>query len=312
MNDRYQNTVRLMLAIAPDVFDTTRFAMKGGTAINLFLQDMPRLSVDIDVVMTDHAPARPEALVIIGEELARAKVAIERQGHKVVFSQTSATAKIKGDDVKLTAYSADAAVKVEVNYVFRGTLLPPQPRAVVPAAQSMFRVDFEVPVLHEAELYGSKLVAALDRQHPRDIFDVLHMFDTYGLRADFVEAFVGYLAGHNRPPHEVLCGRQRSLEDEYHSGFVGMTIDEVSLDRLVEIQTRLHYQLPRALTKNQQDFLVSLVRLEPDWSLMPYTHLKDMPAIRWKMENLRKLKARDAARFAEQEKLLGACFESLE
>lgn len=53
MNPTYVDTVRLMLAIAPIVFDTPRFAMKGGTALNLFLHDMPRLSVDIDVVVTD-------------------------------------------------------------------------------------------------------------------------------------------------------------------------------------------------------------------------------------------------------------------
>jgi hypothetical protein len=48
----YANTVRLLLNIAPDVFAGNRFAMKGGTAINMFVRDMPRLSVDIDVVYT--------------------------------------------------------------------------------------------------------------------------------------------------------------------------------------------------------------------------------------------------------------------
>lgn len=65
MNDQYLNTVRLMLAIAPDVFDTPHFAMKGGTAINMFVRDLPRLSVDIDVVMRAHGPDRREALAII-------------------------------------------------------------------------------------------------------------------------------------------------------------------------------------------------------------------------------------------------------
>jgi len=79
MNDQYLNTVRLMLAITPDVFDTPHFAMKGGAAINMFVQDLPRLSVDIDVVMREHGPDRREALAIIHDELMRAKTAIERQ-----------------------------------------------------------------------------------------------------------------------------------------------------------------------------------------------------------------------------------------
>jgi predicted nucleotidyltransferase component of viral defense system len=309
MNEKYLNTVRLMLAIAPDVFHTERFAMKGGTALNVFVQDMPRLSVDIDVVMTDHRPARAEALAIISDELARTSDAIVRQGLKVSFSKIASPNKIKGDDVKLTAYSDDAEVKVEVNYVFRGTLLPVVSRQIVPRAQEMFRVDFEIPTLADAELYGSKLVAALDRQHPRDIFDILHMYDTYGLREDFVDAFVGYLAGHNRPPHEVIGAKQKSMDNEYHASFVGMTVDAVSLETLVDVQTRLHRELPKALTRKHKDFLISLVKLEPDWSLMPYAHLEEMPAIRWKMENLLKLKKKDISRFAEQETLLIQSFE---
>lgn len=310
MNDRYLNTVRLMLAIAPDVFDTPHFAMKGGTAINMFVQDLPRLSVDIDVVMCSHEPGRDEALAIIHDELARARQAIERQGHRVTLA--TASGRNKGDDVKLTVSSAEAQVKVEVNYVFRGTLTPTVTRSVVPRAQAMFRVDFEVPTLADAELYGSKLVAALDRQHPRDIFDVQHMYDTYGLRQDVVTAFVGYLAGHNRPVHEVLFAKPRSLEDEYEAGFVGMTVDQVDLAALEAVQSRLHHDLPRALTAEHREFLASLVRLEPDWSLMPYDHLRDLPAIRWKVENLGKLRTRDATRFAHQDALLEQGFAALD
>lgn len=87
----------------------------------------------------------------------------------------AASGRHQGDDVKLTASSADAQVKVEVNYVFRGTLMPTVMRSVVPRAQKMFRVDFELPTFDDAELYGSKLVAARDRQHLRDIFDVQHI-----------------------------------------------------------------------------------------------------------------------------------------
>jgi predicted nucleotidyltransferase component of viral defense system len=310
MNDQYLNTVRLMLAIAPDVFDTPHFAMKGGTAINMFVQDLPRLSVDIDVIMRSHEPDRAEALSIINTELTRAKQAIERQGYHVTVA--GAGGRNKGDDVKLTVASADTQVKVEVNYVFRGTLTATVMRSVVPRAQEMFRVDFEVPTLADAELYGSKLVAALDRQHPRDIFDVQHMYDTYGLREDFVTAFVGYLAGHNRPVHEVLFAKPHSLAHEYEAGFVGMTVDEISLAQLEEIQARLHHELPRALSPKHREFLLSLVRLAPDWPLMPYDHLRDMPAIRWKIENLRKLRARNEQRFADQEALLREAFSALD
>ncbi|RQZ16801.1 nucleotidyl transferase AbiEii/AbiGii toxin family protein [Burkholderia sp. Bp9031] len=296
--------------VAPEVFDSPHFAMKGGTAINMFVQDLPRLSVDIDVVMRAHEPNRDEALKIINADLARARTAIERQGYAVTVA--GATGKNKGDDVKLLVSSHDAQVKVEVNYVFRGTLMPTVTRSVVPRAQELFRVDFEVPTLSDAELYGSKLVAALDRQHPRDIFDVQHMYDTLGMREDIVDAFVAYLAGHNRPIHEVLFAHPRSLADDYDAGFVGMTVDEIGLAPLEAVQQRMHDELPQALTEAHRKFLLSLVRLEPEWSVMPYEHLQKMPAIRWKIENLKRLKVRDEKRFLDQEAMLRARFFPVE
>jgi hypothetical protein len=62
MDKSYVDIVRLMLEIVPDVFASGRFAMKGGSALNLFVQDLPRLSVDIDVVFVVHQTGRDDAL----------------------------------------------------------------------------------------------------------------------------------------------------------------------------------------------------------------------------------------------------------
>ena len=80
MDKHYADTVRLLLNIAPDVFDNDIFAMKGGTAINLFLRDMPRLSVDIDVVYQPWQTPRDEALQAINQELAAIAQRVERLG----------------------------------------------------------------------------------------------------------------------------------------------------------------------------------------------------------------------------------------
>jgi predicted nucleotidyltransferase component of viral defense system len=58
MNPTYLATARLMAEIAPTVFESGVFALKGGTAINLFLRDMPRLSVDLDLVFSDYRVPR--------------------------------------------------------------------------------------------------------------------------------------------------------------------------------------------------------------------------------------------------------------
>jgi predicted nucleotidyltransferase component of viral defense system len=54
MNQIYLDTVRLLTQVAPIAFADGVFALKGGTAINLFVRDMPRLSVDLDLVFPDY------------------------------------------------------------------------------------------------------------------------------------------------------------------------------------------------------------------------------------------------------------------
>ena len=62
MNQLYLDTARLLMQVVPLVFVDDTFALKGGTAINLFVRDMPRLSVDLDLVFPDHTLPRDEAL----------------------------------------------------------------------------------------------------------------------------------------------------------------------------------------------------------------------------------------------------------
>jgi predicted nucleotidyltransferase component of viral defense system len=176
MNPTFVQTVNLLLDIAPTVFQTPRFAMKGGTALNLFVQDLPRLSVDIDVVFINHLADRDTALKEIAQEIQRIEEATAEMGY------ATRTRKVHGgDEVKLDIFSAEAEVKVEVNFVFRGTVLPVQTCSLSEKTQALFSKNIRIPVLSPSELYGSKLVAAMDRQHPRDLFDVLKMYESHGL-----------------------------------------------------------------------------------------------------------------------------------
>jgi hypothetical protein len=151
----------------------------------------------------------------------------------------------------------------------------------------------------------------MDRQHPRDIFDVLKMTDRFGWPASFVDCFVAYLAGHNRPVHEVLFPKQLPLEPAFTNEFAGMTSDVVNLTVLDQAQACLLTELPRALSSSHRDFLTSLVSAEPAWELMPFPHLQHLPALQWKLLNLRKLKAADPIRFQMQHAELAAGFKNL-
>ena len=304
MNQNYIDTVRLLLAIAPAVFASGRFAMKGGTALNLFVQKMPRLSVDIDLVFVDHRPDRQAALQVIAEELATVQAALVRKGYRAHLP-----ANAEGDDVKLVVSNEAAQVKVEVNFVFRGTALPVETRSLVASAQDLFTTELTVPVLATAELCGSKLVAAMDRQHPRDIFDVMHMLDHFGWQPSFIDCFVVYLAGHNRPVHEVLFPKTKPLEPAFTNEFAGMTRDTIDLDTLAQMQVRLLKELPPQLTQAHRAFLLSLVQGDPAWERMPMQHLRELPALKWKLMNLSKLKKSSAKRFAAQHQLLAERFD---
>lgn len=299
MKQAYIDTVRLLIDIAPDVFASPRFAMKGGTALNLFVQDMPRLSVDIDVVFTDHTLGRDEALAAIQNDLQAVASRLQARGLLVTLPK-----KPTGEDVKLFVQNGAVEVKVEVNHVFRGALLPVRKMPLTAAAQDMFTAEIAVTMLDIPEIYGSKLVAAMDRQHPRDIFDVVKMYEKFGLEPAFVDCFVAYLAGHNRPVHEVLFSQDAALDDIYEHHFRGMTSEDISLETLKTTRAHLKAELPRALSSHHKAFLLSLVQGEPDWTLMPFPHLKDLPAIKWKLANLDKLKATKPDGFARQHDLL--------
>jgi hypothetical protein len=151
--------------------------MKGGTAINLFVQDLPRLSVDIDVVYLPHQKPREAAMAEIATELNAIRDRLQRRGLAAEVMATSV-----GDETKIFVRRGRDQVKVEINHVFRGAVLLPETRPLVKAASDLFTVGFSVPTLAVPELYGSKLVAALDRQHPRDLFDVHGMFQTHEIQ----------------------------------------------------------------------------------------------------------------------------------
>ena len=301
MDKHYADTVRLLLNIAPEVFDNDVFAMKGGTAINLFLRDMPRLSVDIDVVYRPWQTPRDQALQTIHQELAAIAQRVERLG-----VQTRLIRSKDFEDTKLIAENESSQVKVEVNVVFRGTVLPVERHPLGSRTSDRFGVEFEVPILAPDELYASKLVAALDRQHPRDLFDVWQLFQTGGLTDAMIECFVVYLAGHNRPTHEVLFGNDKDIASEYARTFVGMTEVACPLETLLDTRARLRHELPRRLHAAHRQFLRGMVRAEPDWSLLQCPHAAELPALRWKIVNLETFRKRRPRDFATQANALDA------
>jgi predicted nucleotidyltransferase component of viral defense system len=306
VNQTYIETARMMVQVAPLVFTDERLALKGGTAINLFLRNMPRLSVDLDLTFTDHRVKRSDALAAINNAIREAEGRLQRRGFQTQIASTR-----DGIEAKLLIRRGKIEVKIETNYVIRGTTNPPRRASLTPMAKEVLLADLEVPILSAEDIYGGKLVAALDRQHPRDLFDVLQLFANEGITPGIRRSFVVYLASHNRPIHEVLFPTEIDISREYESTFRGMTTEPIELSELLSVRSRLLHELPRSLPTAERQFLMSLADAEPQWQLLDVEHAQELPAIKWKVQNLQKLAIENKAKLRAQADELAHRFESL-
>ena len=295
MNQIYLDTVRLLTQVAPIVFADSVFALKGGTAINLFVRDMPRLSVDLDLVFPDYTLPREEALASINKAIRNAAERLTTRGF---LTHTIASA--DAGETKLLVRRGSVELKVEVNFVMRGTVHPVRNASLSPRASEVLLADLELPVVSFEDMYGGKLVAAMDRQHPRDLFDCLQLFAHEGITPAIRRAFVVYLASHNRPVHEVLFPIVRDVSQEYERTFKGMTAESVELSELIAARERLIHELQHGLDADERKFLMSFVRNQPDWSLLEIPHLAELPGIRWKLHNLGQLAKLSPKKFNAQ------------
>src|ERR1700678_4184012 len=282
----YREQVSLLLRVLPIVGSDQVFALKGGTAINLFVRDLPRLSVDIDLTFLPLVE-RNEALVRIRDALQHIAVAVENQ-----IPEATVNASPRHDAPKLVVGARGAVIKVEPNATLRGSVYPPNVRRTRPTVEAEFEQSVSVSVLSEADLYGGKLVAALDRQHPRDLFDTKLLLDAEGLTDEVRMAFVVYLASHGRPISEILDPALKPVQKLFEGEFAGMTRAEFTCRELEDTRAQLIHLLRSDLTQAEREFLLSIKRAEPRWDLIPVPHLRQLPGIKWKFKNVEELAKR--------------------
>ena len=291
--DIYRRQVALLVRILPLVAEESCFALKGGTAINLFIRDMPRLSVDIDLTYVPVAP-RAESLAAIDAAMkrivARVKKAIPEA--QVIMSGS------EGAITTLFVREGGVQTKIEVTPVLRGCVYEPETRSVSDAVESTFGFA-EIPVVSFADLYAGKIVAALDRQHPRDLFDVRDLLANEGIDDDLRKAFIVYLLSHGRPMSEVLAPTRKDISDEFFRGFEGMTEQPVSRDELIAAREALIVEIVGKMPESHRRFLISFERGAPDWALLGIPGAPELPAVKWRQQNLDKLAKEKRAELVE-------------
>lgn len=286
--DDYRKQAALLVRTVPFVATEAEFALKGGTAINLFLRDMPRLSVDIDLTYVPIAD-RVTSLTAIDAGMKRIASAITK-GIRGALVNASQPRDESSYTTKLIVRADDVQIKIEVTPVLRGCVYEPTVMRVSSRVEDQFGFA-EMQVLNFADLYAGKIMAALDRQHPRDLFDVRDLLANEGIDDRLRKAFMVYLLSNNRPMAEILEPLRRDLSVEYMRGFEGMVEQPVSLDELLKAREDLIVDVVGKMPELHKQFLVSVKKGEPDWSLLDLPDAKDFPAVRWKLENLAKLSA---------------------
>jgi len=284
----YKIQVALLLQVLPEVAKEADFALHGGTAINLFVREMPRLSVDLDITYMP-IEDRATSLSKIIEGLKRIKANIESIVPRVNIT-------LDEKILKLLISTPTAQIKLEVNQANRGVLETPMEMMLCQRAQDEFNAFAAITVVSLPQLYGGKICAALDRQHPRDLFDIKLLMEHEGFTEEMKKDFILCLLSSNRPLYEIL---NPNLTDQRHAmenHFDGMSAVPFSYEEFEKIRVNLIRIVNENLNEEDKTFLMSFIGLEPNWEIYDF---EKFPAVKWKLENLKKLKEANPGKYQD-------------
>ncbi len=282
-NNPFFKQVELLVAVLPLLAQHNCFALKGGTAINLFVRDLPRLSVDIDLAYLPIAD-RERSLADIDSALRALGLVIEQRipATSVNYTVLSGT----NYCIKLIVQQGSTAIKIEVTPVLRGCVYAPQQLSTQSKVEALFG-SATVQCLSFYDLFGGKLCAALDRQHPQDLFDVMLLLQNEGLSRELIQAFMVYLIGHNRPMAELLAPHRQDITRAFEFEFNNMTSEAVSVDELSTAREAVIAAISNTLTNDDKQFLLAVKSGAVDWSTFAFPEVEHLPAIQWKLFNLK-------------------------
>lgn len=279
---RYTDRVKLLVEILPALAQEPNFALKGGTAINLFEQDLPRLSVDIDLTwLPVHDYAEDSRL--IAEALGRLADGLRARPLQL---QVQSSAGEGGAVHRLVASRGRARVQIETTPVMRGVVHPVRNLVVRPRVEEVFGFA-SVQVVDFADLYAGKLAAALSRQHPRDLFDVGLLLEDERADVTLWRTSLIYLTCSPKPAWEMLAPRAPAdFVPTFEAHFKGMTAAPIAVEALLETRERLLAKVAQWLDGPSCAFLRSVEDEQPDFSLIGLAHAQALPVVRRKLHNL--------------------------
>ncbi|OGT50657.1 MAG: hypothetical protein A3E84_00020 [Gammaproteobacteria bacterium RIFCSPHIGHO2_12_FULL_42_13] len=284
--EQYISQVNLLLNCLPALREQNIFALKGGTAINFFIRDLPRLSVDIDLTFLKYID-RNSAISEIEDGLRTMSQSILQKNPRYKIRELKTQ---EGILQKLLVIDHDTTIKIEPNFIMRGTLLEPEKMNLKKYVEEEFAFNVkDIPVLAQSEIYAGKICAALSRQHPRDFFDVKELLSNEGITDNIRQAFVVYLVCSPRPIHELLNPNLIDISAIYKNEFLNMAKKEVLLNALLETRKTLIKTIQKNLSSDERNFILSIKSGNPDYTLLPFKNIDKLPAVQWKLINIKKM-----------------------
>ncbi len=155
----------------------------------------------------------------------------------------------------------------------------------------------EAQVVSDGQLFGGKIVAALDRQHPRDLFDVMMLFRHSGYTEQIHQGVLFSMLSSQRPFHELLQPSRIDQKAVLSSQFSGMTKETFTYTMFEETRETLIQEVHSHLTENDKKFLLNFAHGKPRWGEYNYS---SFPGIKWKLMNIKKLKEENRQKFDQQ------------
>lgn len=294
--------IGLLEALRAHPYLKDRWALKGGTALNLFVFDLPRLSVDIDL----NYVASADRAVMLAE---RPKV---EQAMQAVFGRGGFTVNRQPDDHaggkwRLrygSAVTEGGNLEVDLNFMLRVPLWPVtrQDSRKVGSFQAK-----DIPVLDVHELAAGKLAALLSRHASRDLFDAHQLLTTQQLDpAKLRLAFVLYGAMNRKDWRTVSVDdvgfEERELKDQLTPVLAESVLEKIGpadvwATRMIdECKAALSLVLPMTATEREfLDRVLDAGEVRPEL-LTTDDAMADRitahPAIQWKALNVRQHKGK--------------------
>jgi len=256
--------------------------------IRQFITSRDKLSVDIDLTYIP-IEDRETSLKNIVDALERIKKDIEKVLPKVKIN-------LKQKILKLQVTTAEAQIKIEVNQINRGVLGEVVTLPLCEKAQEDFNAFCAISVVSLGQLFGGKICAALDRQHPRDLFDVKFLLQNEGFTDDIKKGFMLCLLSSNRPLNEMLKPNLIDQQEAMVNQFEGMSSEIFTYKDFENCRVQLIKTIHQNLTDKDKEFLLSFNEATPDWNIYDFERF---PAVQWKLKNLNTLKAKNPEKFNE-------------